>query len=308
MRKLLISILLAGVATSPAFAQNRDRDREERSEQREERQQQRQERQQQREERQQSMEKYHTERFEARSERADARPERSREQVEVRHRSSDSGVNVDATARAGRVDIERIRAAREERRQRGDGTSHWTRDNVQQPGETARFVRDPQQRPGEAGRWTRDRSGWTGGGDLRRGDRPVPNVMRSPNPLIVSDSPREGTQPRLRNDSRRRVATNWTNNWRRDGRYDWRRHRDRNRSIFHIGIYADPFGWNYRPYQIGWRLWPSYYSSRYWINDPWQYRLPYAPVGTVWVRYWDDAILVDRWTGEVVDVIHNFFW
>jgi hypothetical protein len=26
------------------------------------------------------------------------------------------------------------------------------------------------------------------------------------------------------------------------------------------------------------------------------------------VRYWDDAILVDRWSGEVVDVIHNFFW
>ena len=134
------------------------------------------------------------------------------------------------------------------------------------------------------------------------------NVMRSPNPLIVSDSPREGTQPRLRGDSRRRVATNWTQNWRRDGRYDWRSYRDRHRSTFRIGIYYDPFGWNYQPYQIGWRLWPSYYSSRYWINDPWQYRLPYAPPGTVWIRYWDDAVLVDRWTGEVVDVIHNFFW
>jgi len=28
----------------------------------------------------------------------------------------------------------------------------------------------------------------------------------------------------------------------------------------------------------------------------------------VWVRYWDDAVLVDTFTGEVIDVIHNFFW
>jgi hypothetical protein len=26
------------------------------------------------------------------------------------------------------------------------------------------------------------------------------------------------------------------------------------------------------------------------------------------VRYWDDAFLVDTWSGEVIDVIHNFFW
>ena len=55
-------------------------------------------------------------------------------------------------------------------------------------------------------------------------------------------------------------------------------------------------------------MWPSYYSSRYWINDPWYYRLPYAPPGTRWVRYYDDAILVDMWSGQVVDVIYNFFW
>ena len=304
MRKLLITLLLATVATSPAFAQRHDRDGD-----REDRQEAREERQQQREERQQSMEKYRTERFEARSEQADARPERSREQVEVRRQSFGGGVNVDATARANRDDIERIRAAREEgRRQRGDGTSRWTRDNVQQPGETARWVRDPQQRPGETNRWTRDRTGWTGGGDLRRGDRPVPNVMRRPNPLIVSDSPREGTQPALRSQARRSLRPDWNGSWRRDHRYDWRGHRDRHRSTFRIGIYYDPFGWDYRPYQIGWRLWPGYYSQRYWINDPWQYRLPYAPAGTRWVRYWDDALLVDTWTGEVVDVIHNFFW
>ena len=54
---------------------------------------------------------------------------------------------------------------------------------------------------------------------------------------------------------------------------------------------------------IGWRLWPGYYSSHFWINDPWQYRLPYAPPGTQWVRYYDDAVLVDMWSGQVEDVI-----
>jgi Ni/Co efflux regulator RcnB len=55
-------------------------------------------------------------------------------------------------------------------------------------------------------------------------------------------------------------------------------------------------------------LWPLFYSERYWINDPWQYRLPdvYGPYR--WVRYYEDALLVDVTTGQVVDVIENFFW
>jgi len=143
---------------------------------------------------------------------------------------------------------------------------------------------------------------------LRQSDRPLPHVLRNRVP-IVSSTPREGTQPPLRAEHRSRDRDhNWSTSWRRDHRYDWQNHRHRHRSLFHLGFYYDPFGWSYRPYSIGWRLWPSYYSSRYWISDPWQYRLPYAPPGYRWIRYWDDALLVDTFTGEVVDVIHNFFW
>jgi Ni/Co efflux regulator RcnB len=144
---------------------------------------------------------------------------------------------------------------------------------------------------------------------LRQHDRAVPNVMRSRIP-VVSQTPREGTQPPLRAERRRSShASSWSQNWRKDHRYDWRRWRDRHRSNFHLGFYFDPFGWGYRPYSIGWRLWPSYYSSsRYWLSNPYQYRLPYAPPGTRWIRYYNDAILVDTWTGEVVDVIYSFFW
>ena len=114
---------------------------------------------------------------------------------------------------------------------------------------------------------------------------------------------------RSRIETRRTNWASWsTSHGATTAKYDWQDHRRRHRSLFHLGFYYDPFGWGYRPYQIGWRLWPSYYSSNYWINDPWQYRLPYAPPGYRWIRYYDDAILVDTWTGEVVDVIYNFFW
>nr|WP_254306070.1 RcnB family protein [Sphingopyxis sp. BSNA05] len=52
----------------------------------------------------------------------------------------------------------------------------------------------------------------------------------------------------------------------------------------------------------------SFYGSRYWINDPWRYRLPTAYAGTRWIRYYDDVLLVDTYSGEVIDVIYDFFW
>lgn len=100
----------------------------------------------------------------------------------------------------------------------------------------------------------------------------------------------------------------WSHDWRGDRRYDWRRWRERNRSAFRLGFYYDPFGWNYRRFHIGYNFWPSHYSSRYWLNDPWQYRLPRAYGPYRWVRYWNDALLVNIHTGQVVDVVHNFFW
>jgi Ni/Co efflux regulator RcnB len=100
----------------------------------------------------------------------------------------------------------------------------------------------------------------------------------------------------------------WSHDWRRDHRYDWRSHRSHHRSLFRLGHYYDPYGWNYRRWSIGYSLWPSYYGSNYWLNDPWQYRLPPAYGPYRWVRYYDDALLVNIYDGQVVDVIYNFFW
>ena len=105
-----------------------------------------------------------------------------------------------------------------------------------------------------------------------------------------------------------RSADNFRHQWRGDRRYDWRHHRERNRHLFHLGWYHDPFGWGYRRFNIGWSIGPSYWSDRYWLQDPWQWRLPSVYGSYRWIRYYDDALLVDLRTGRVVDVIPDFFW
>jgi hypothetical protein len=100
----------------------------------------------------------------------------------------------------------------------------------------------------------------------------------------------------------------WSGDWRRDDRYDWHKHRGHHKSLYRLGRYYDPYGWGYRRFSIGFSLWPSYYGSSFWMNDPWQYRLPPAYGPYRWVRYYNDALLVNIYTGQVVDVIYSFFW
>lgn len=103
--------------------------------------------------------------------------------------------------------------------------------------------------------------------------------------------------------------TSWNRNWRGDQRYDWQRYRYSNRNLFHVGPYYSPYrGYGYNRFSIGIFLDPLFYGRDYWIGDPWEYRLPPAYPGTEWVRYYNDVLLVDIDTGEVVDVIYDFFW
>lgn len=112
-----------------------------------------------------------------------------------------------------------------------------------------------------------------------------------------------------RNDAYRSGSRDWSRNWRNDNRYDWQRYRSSNRNLYRFGQYYSPYrNYGYQRVGIGLILDSLFYSDRYWISDPWQYRLPPAPYGTRWVRYWDDALLVDVYSGEVVDVVYDFFW
>jgi hypothetical protein len=101
----------------------------------------------------------------------------------------------------------------------------------------------------------------------------------------------------------------WDRNWRSNNRYDWQRYRSVNRNHYHIGRYYAPYrNYSYRRLSIGFYLDSLFFGSNYWINDPYEYRLPEAYGPYRWVRYYDDALLVDVYSGEVVDLIYDFFW
>ena len=143
--------------------------------------------------------------------------------------------------------------------------------------------------------------------DVRVGTRPGSrrSAVIKPPPDARPDVQAPAPVRAIRHGDDRRT---WHREWRGDRRYDWRRHRERNRWLFNLGYYYDPFGWSYRRYPVGWRLWPSYYQYDHWLHDSWRYRLPPAYGRYRWVRYWDDALLVDIYSGRVVDVIYDFFW
>ena len=97
-------------------------------------------------------------------------------------------------------------------------------------------------------------------------------------------------------------------NDRRDMHEDWRSYREAHRDTFRRGAYAGPRGFVYRAPVIGFRFDPIFFSSRYWIANPWMYRLPPASPGLRWIRYGNDAVLVNMRTGRVVQVFRDFFW
>jgi hypothetical protein len=106
----------------------------------------------------------------------------------------------------------------------------------------------------------------------------------------------------------RNRRNSWNQGWRNDNRYDWQRYRNQNRRIFNLGRYLAPYGgYGYNQLSIGIVLGEPFFARNYWI-DPLYYHLPPAPPGTAWVRYYDDVVLVDLYSGEVLDVINDFFW
>ncbi|WP_294323161.1 RcnB family protein [uncultured Sphingomonas sp.] len=102
----------------------------------------------------------------------------------------------------------------------------------------------------------------------------------------------------------------WDRGWRRDDRYDWNRYRQQNRGLYRLPRYYAPSGWNYgyRRFGVGVRLNSFLFGSNYWINDPYSYRLPEVWGPYRWVRYYNDALLVDVRSGQVVDVEYDIFW
>jgi Ni/Co efflux regulator RcnB len=137
-----------------------------------------------------------------------------------------------------------------------------------------------------------------------------------------------------RNNAERRRYGDRDNNgdrrdWdRRGDRHDgnrngWDRHDDRGRphwqqgryppvyrshQRYRYGYYRPPLGFYAHSWVFGEILPRSWYGPDYLLNDWWSYGLPYPPLGYDWVRVGDDALLIDSYTGRVVQVVQDIFW
>jgi hypothetical protein len=102
----------------------------------------------------------------------------------------------------------------------------------------------------------------------------------------------------------------WDNRWHQDRRYDWQDWRRRHDKLYRLPRYAAPRGWTrgYFRFSIGIHIDYFFFSPVYWIDDPYRYRLPPAYGPLRWVRYYNDALLVDIRDGYVVDVVYRIFW
>ena len=288
MRKVIFSILLASAAASPALAQDegrwhREHSDSEKAQANEQRQQQHEERVQQAQPQQQAQP-----RLEGRQQWQGGNFEGRR--FEQRNNvQGDVQAHAQVQAQQQAVQQERQREFERRRQQwqgRNDAAGQAVVQQQEQQRQWQRRGFDSGQRNDTAQQQWQGRSRYTGTYNGQTG---------------------QWSQQRYTQQGGSRYSGNWNRNWRNDSRYDWRRYRNSHRSLFSLGIYYDPFGYGYQPFDIGYRLPYAYFGQRYWI-DPAMYQLPYPPPGTMWVRYWNDALLVDMYTGQVVDVIRGFFW
>lgn len=198
----------------------------------------------------------------------------------------------------------------------GQNNGGWNRGDR---GDRGQPQTNPQPQPQPPQRWDGNRGNR---GDWNRGnngqwDRGNPN-WNDRNRGNWNDGRRGNDRGTWNRDNRGGWDNNrrwdnrgrWNNGWRNDRRYDWRDYRSANRGLYRLPRYYAPSGWGYgyRRFSIGYSLSALLFAPQYWINDPYYYRLPDAYGPYRWVRYYNDALLVDVDTGEVVDVIYDIFW
>jgi Ni/Co efflux regulator RcnB len=77
---------------------------------------------------------------------------------------------------------------------------------------------------------------------------------------------------------------------------------------FHAPSYRRPQGWYSHRWVYGETLPALFWAPQFWLNDYVDFELPPPPPGTVWVRDGDDALLIDRYSGEIVEVDYGVFY
>jgi hypothetical protein len=253
--------------------------------------------------------------------RAEARTERAREHYQAQGERNQARYERRQEAQTQRVDRQQVRQERVQAPVQQQQQQSWARRGEGQRGQSygqrsqssSGGDRSTYRRDIEASREASQRSAdqTIGGNYARQAQR---NQQRYEQRVREDrrdgrDWNRDGRRDNRWSDNSGSRRSSWNRNWRGDNRYDWQRYRYSNRNLFRSGGYYAPYrGYSYNRLNIGFILDSLFYSNRYWLSDPYQYRLPPAPYGTQWVRYYDDVVLVDVYTGEVLDVIYDFFW
>mgnify|MGYP002393328748 CR=1 FL=1 len=114
-------------------------------------------------------------------------------------------------------------------------------------------------------------------------------------------------------DHRDRFDRNRFDRNRYDGRRGERWSRGRYPSVYFSShryrhTWRRPPGYYVHVWSYGDFLPRGWYGPDWWLIDPWDYGLPLPPPGFDWVRVGDDALLVDEFTGEIVQIVRDVFW
>lgn len=164
--------------------------------------------------------------------------------------------------------------------------------------------RGPDNR-GQDGRGQDGRDRGDRGHDGRGPDRGGPDRPRD-NPRGPDRGPDRGDWNNGRN------GRNWDDSRRQQPRprYDRRRYEPiwRSQQRYRGWVYQQPRGFYSRSWVYGDIVPRGWWDTQYRILDWWSYDLPIPPVGFESVRVGDDALLIDMYSGRVVQVAYDLFW
>ncbi len=141
--------------------------------------------------------------------------------------------------------------------------------------------------------------------DVRQEQRELQRERRD-----VQDARRYGNARDVREERRdvreqRRDVQEARREYREDLR-DYRQYRTSNRQAFRGQNFRANF--RYQQFRPGVRIAPNYFGQRYVVNNYRNYRLPNPGARQVWVRHYNDMLLVNQRNGTVIRVIPNFYW
>jgi len=97
------------------------------------------------------------------------------------------------------------------------------------------------------------------------------------------------------------------------GRRDFSNYRNYHQNFrasqrFRAPAYRRPPGYFARRWSWGQTLPVAFWARDYWLTDFYAYDLPPPPYGATWVRVGDDALLIDQYTGEIIEVDYGIFY